>query len=188
MRGLDLDVLGLALGAAHGLVDHYPGGGEGEALALGAGGQDEGSHRGGEAEVDGHDLGLDVLHAVVDGQAGDDGTAGAVDVEVDGLVAVLGIEVEHDADDLVGQLVVDLGSDEDDALAVEAVVDVDPLGALRAGGAVRDLGNSDGHHLDVVPVRSGGGGRSTSRGRNQTGYRLGHRCDDIVRSGNERRG
>ena len=31
LRRLDLDVLGLALGAAHGLVDHYPGGGEGEA-------------------------------------------------------------------------------------------------------------------------------------------------------------
>ena len=116
------------------------------------------------------------------------GTAGTVDVEVDGLVAVLGIEVKHNADDLVGKLVIDFGTDEDDTLAVQAIVDVDPLGTLGSGDAVGDLGDTNGHHFDIVAVRSGGGGRPTSRGRNQRGHRLGHRSNNIVRSGNEGRG
>ena len=169
-------------------MDHYPRGRERQALTLRSGGQDERSHRGGKPKIDGNDLGLDVLHAVVDGKTGDDGTARTVDVEVDGLVAVLGIKVEHNTDDLVGELVIDFGTDEDDTLTVQTIVDVDPLGTLGSGNAVSDLGNTNGHHFDIVAVRSGRGGRPTSCGRNQRGHRLGHRSNNIVRSGNERRG
>ena len=84
-----------------------------------------------------------MLHTVVDGQAGDDASAGGVDVEVDGFVGVFGVEVEHDANDLVGEFVVDFGAEEDDAFAVEAVVDVDPVGALGAGDAVGYFGDSN---------------------------------------------
>mmetsp|Transcript_26009 Transcript_26009/g.57811 ORF Transcript_26009/g.57811 Transcript_26009/m.57811 type:complete len:247 (-) Transcript_26009:211-951(-) len=153
---LDLDVLGLTLRSAHGLVDHYPRGWEGQTLALAPCREDEGTHGGCEAKVDGNYLRGDVLHAVVDGKTTDDRTAGTVDVEVDGFVGVLGVEVEHDADYLVGQLVVDFGSDEDDPLAVQPVVDVHPFGTLRAGGAVGYLGNANGHHGYVVAVRTGG--------------------------------
>jgi len=72
-----------------------------------------------------------VLHAVVDGESGDDGSAGGVDVEVDGFVGVFRVEVEHYADYLVGELVIDFGAEEDDAFAVEAVVDVYPVDELE---------------------------------------------------------
>src|SRR5690606_21726627 len=46
---LDLDVRGLALGTARRLVDHDAGIGQGIALALGSGGQQERAHAGGQA-------------------------------------------------------------------------------------------------------------------------------------------
>ena len=66
------------------------------------------SHGCGQPNVDGHHLALDVLHGVEKGEPGDHTPAGGVDIEVDGLCAVLAVEVEQDADDLVGYLVVDL--------------------------------------------------------------------------------
>jgi hypothetical protein len=72
-----------------------------------------------------------VLHAVVDGETGDDGSAGAVNVQVDGLGRVLAVKVQHDADHLVGELVIDFRAEEDDPLPVEAVVNVDPAGVER---------------------------------------------------------
>jgi len=142
----------LAVRRTHGLVDHDARVGQGEALALVAAAEEEARHGGGEADVDGDDLGPDVVHRVVNRQPGDDRAAGAVDVEVDGLRRVLRVEVEHDADDLVGEFVVDLRTEEDDALAVESVVDVDPVGGLRAGHAVRDLGHAEGHHDDTLAL------------------------------------
>ena len=73
----DLDVTGLALGgAAQGLVNHDPAVGQSHPLALGAGGQQEGPHRGGQTHADGHHIRFDVLDRVVDGQASGDRSAG----------------------------------------------------------------------------------------------------------------
>ena len=47
------------------------------ALALGAGGQQQRAHRGRLADADRRDVGLDVLHGVVDRQAGGDDAARA---------------------------------------------------------------------------------------------------------------
>ena len=55
----------------------------------------------------GGDVGLDVLHGVVDRQAGGDRAAGRVDVEGDVLLGVLRLEEEHLGDDQVGDVVVD---------------------------------------------------------------------------------
>lgn len=46
---------------------------------------------------------------------------------------------QHDPDDLIGQLVVNLLPQKDDALAVESVVDVDPVRSGRPGNSVRHL-------------------------------------------------
>ena len=72
---------------------------------------------------DGHHVVRDVLHGVVDRHAGRHRAAGAVDVEVDVLVRVRGKE-QHLRRDLVGDVVVDLLAEEDDALAEQPVVDL----------------------------------------------------------------
>jgi hypothetical protein len=72
LPGLDLHVDLLALGAAVGLVDHDPGVGQREALALGAAGQDHRSRRGGHAHAHGGHGRRHVLHGVVDHPHGGD--------------------------------------------------------------------------------------------------------------------
>ena len=76
------------------------------------------------------DVGLDELHGVVDGHAGRHRPAGAVDVQPDVPLGVLAGQVEQLGADDVGDVVVDLGAEEDDALAQEAVEDL-------VGGAER---------------------------------------------------
>ena len=121
-----------------GLVDHDPGVGQGEALALGAGGQQVGAHGGALADAVGDDVVLHELHGVVDGQARGDAAAGAVDVDLDVLVRVLALEEEHLGHDGVGHVVVDGGAQEDDVVLQQARVDV--VAALAAGRLLDDDG------------------------------------------------
>ena len=60
-RRVDVDVRGLALEAAQGLVDHHARMGQAEPLSLGAAGQKQGPHAGGLADAHGADIGLDDL-------------------------------------------------------------------------------------------------------------------------------
>src|SRR5690606_41364440 len=83
-----------------------------------------GSHAASQHEADGGDGGPDMLHGVVDGQAGVDVPAWAIDVNRDVLLRVLRLQEEQLGDDQVGQLVVDGPPDEDDALLQEAGVDL----------------------------------------------------------------
>ncbi len=99
-------------------MNHNARTGKGKTLPLGAGREDEGGHGCSETEVDGDDFTFDELHCVEDGKAGNYRSAGGVDVEVDGFGVVFFVEVEHDADDLVGKFVVDFGTQEDDTLSV----------------------------------------------------------------------
>ena len=69
----------------------------------------------------------DELHRVVDRHAGRDRAAGRVDVQPDVLVRVLTFEVEQLRGDEVGDVVVHVGAEEDDALFEQAVEDVHPL-------------------------------------------------------------
>jgi hypothetical protein len=87
--GLDLDIRSLTLGTAQRLVDHDLGIGKGNALALGAGGQKEGTNRGSHTDADGGDITLDVFHGVINRHTCSYRATGAVDVELDVLVRVL---------------------------------------------------------------------------------------------------
>src|SRR3712207_9442327 len=69
------------------------------------------------------DVAVDELHRVVDGHAGADRAAGRVDVQVDVALGVLSRQQQHLGGQLVGDDVVDLGAEEDDALAEQALVD-----------------------------------------------------------------
>ena len=60
------------------------------ALALGAGGEEELAHRGGQPHAVGGHVALDELHGVVDGHAGRHRAAGRVDVKGDIALGVLG--------------------------------------------------------------------------------------------------
>jgi hypothetical protein len=126
LRRLHFDIFRLSLGTSHGLMDHDAGRWQGETLALGSGGKDEGCHAGGKSQIDGDDFRFDVLHGIVNGQSGNDGAAGTIDVEINGFGGVFGIEVEHDPNDLIGKFVINFGTQKDDALAVQAIVNVDP--------------------------------------------------------------
>mmetsp|Transcript_5962 Transcript_5962/g.16188 ORF Transcript_5962/g.16188 Transcript_5962/m.16188 type:complete len:273 (-) Transcript_5962:25-843(-) len=124
LLGLDLDVGGLSLGTSQRLVDHDAGVGKGSSLALGAGAQQEGSHAGGHTEADGGDVARDVLHGVVDGHTGGDGTTWGVDVEGDVLVRVLVGEVEELGDQDVGDLVIDALSQKEDSVLQQTADDI----------------------------------------------------------------
>src|SRR5699024_8117855 len=114
--GLDGDVGRGAADAGGRLVHHDAGVRQGVALAGGAGGQQELAHGGREAHAVGGDVAGHELHGVVDGHAGGDGAARGVDVERDVSRGVFGREEEHLRAELVGDLVVDLVAEEQDAL------------------------------------------------------------------------
>lgn len=64
-------------------------------LTLGAGGQQEGAHGRSHAHADGRHVALDVLHSIVDGHAVRHGAAGAVDIKLNILIRVLGLQIQH---------------------------------------------------------------------------------------------
>ena len=140
--GVDADVGCRAPGTTGGLV-HEHAGMRGEiALALGAGRQQVLPHGGGQPRGHGGDVGLDVLHGVVDGHAGGHRAAGAVDVEVDVPLGILGGQQQHLGADGVGVVITHLGAEPDDALLEEAVVDGVGQPQTRASG-VGCLGRCD---------------------------------------------
>jgi len=77
-------------------------------------------HRHRDPAAHGRDVRLDELHRVVDRQARVDDPAGRIDVHLDVLVGVFGLEVQQLRDDEVGDVVVDRAADEDDALAQQS--------------------------------------------------------------------
>src|SRR5699024_10419410 len=91
---VDGHIRDLALRACGRLVNHNFGVGQSHALALGACSKQEGAHGGCHANADGSHVTLNVLHGVVDGHAVGDAAAGAVDIELNILVRVLGFQIE----------------------------------------------------------------------------------------------
>ena len=77
------------------------------ALALVPTRQQDRGHAGRHAQADRGDFGIDQLHGVVDGQAGADHPARAVDVKVYALIRVFPFEKQQLGDDQIGYLVVD---------------------------------------------------------------------------------
>eukprot|EP00966_Prymnesium_polylepis_P293197 6771983-Prymnesium_polylepis.1 len=168
-----LDVGGLTLDApGRRLVDHRARVGQREPLALGATAQQEGAHRRREADVDRGHVRLDVAHRVEDGEARLHRAAGRVDVHRDLFVVVLGVEVEHDCDQLIGELIVDLRPEEEDALAVHAVVDVDPIGApaVRAARGRPRFGEERQRVAPAPRLRPARAGRPCSRASAAVGF------------------
>ena len=98
--------------------------GQGVPLAGGAGREQDRRHGRRHADADRADRGPQVLHGVVDREAGVHDAAGRVDVQADVLLRVLGLEEQQLGDDQVRQVVLDRVTEEDDPLAEQARVDV----------------------------------------------------------------
>ena len=125
----------LSLGAGRGLVNHDLRVGQGQTLALGAGGQQERTHAGSHAHADGGHVALDILHGVIDGHAVGDGAAGAVDIQLDLLVGVLSLQIQQLGDHQAGGGCVHLFPQEDDAVVEQTGKDIigplPPVGLLH---------------------------------------------------------
>ena len=129
----------LALGAGGGLMDHDLRVGQGDALALGAGAQQERAHTGSHADADGGHVALDILHGVIDGHAVRHGAAGAVDIQLDVLVGVLGLQIQQLGHHQGRGGGVDLLAQKDDPVIQQPGEDV--IGPLAAVGLLDDIGD-----------------------------------------------
>src|SRR5690554_542337 len=89
LLGLDLNLTGLTLGTAQGLVDHNPGVGQGKSLALCSGAEQQGTHARSHPHTDCGNISFDVLDGIVDCQSRRDNSAWAVDIQVNVLVGIL---------------------------------------------------------------------------------------------------
>ena len=88
----------LSLSAGGGLMDHDLRVGQSQALALGAGGEQKRAHAGSHADANSGYIALNILHRVINGHTVGDGAAGTVDVKLDVLVRVLGLQIQGGSD------------------------------------------------------------------------------------------
>src|SRR5437588_6658158 len=145
LAGMNLDVRGLRPShPATGLVEHDLAMGQREPLALRPADQDQRRSAGGHAGAQGADGRMDVTHGVVDRESCRERAARAVDVNADLLVRVLAVEKEQLRDHEVGDVIIDLAAQKNDAVAQQPGVDV--VGALTARGALDDVGD-EGHEI-----------------------------------------
>ena len=120
-------------------MDHDLCVGQSKTLALRACGKQESAHGGSHTNADRRNVALDVLHRVVDGKTGRDNAAGAVDIELNILIGVLRLQIEHLGDDQGGRRVVDLLGKDDDTVIQQAGIDV--IRPFAAAGLFDDVGN-----------------------------------------------
>ncbi len=98
-----------------------------------AGPEQDRGHRCRLADADGGHRRPHVLHRVVDGETSGDHAAGGVDVELDVLVGILALQEQELGHDDVGHIVVDLCSEEHDAVFQQTAEDV-PAALAAMGG------------------------------------------------------
>ena len=140
-----------------GLVQHDARVGKRAALALFARAQQDGAHAGRHADADGVHRRADVLHGVVDRQPRRHHPAGGVDVQVDVLFRVVGVQEQELGDDDVGHRVVHGAAQEHDPVHQQAAEDV--VAALAPAGPLDHVRRIDGHSRAVLPGVVGEGRR-----------------------------
>ena len=118
-------------------MDHNFGVGQRDPLTLGAGGQQESSHGRSHAHADGRHVALDVLHGIVDGHAVRHGAAGAVDIKLNILIRILGLQIQHLGHYQAGGGGVDLLAQENDPVIQQTGENV--VGPLAAVGLLYNI-------------------------------------------------
>ena len=87
------------------------------------GGEQELTHRCGKTHTDGHNIGLDVLHGVIDGHARGDRSTRRVDVQVDITIGVFSSQQEELCADRICVVISHFAAKPNDALFEQALVD-----------------------------------------------------------------
>jgi hypothetical protein len=145
------------------------------ALAVRSGRQQHRAHAGGHADTVGIHVAGQKLHGVVNGQAGGDGAAGRVDVDVDVFFGIVHLQEEELRYDGVGDVVIDRRSEKDDPVLQEARIDIvallPPTGLFddHRDGIVAVLGRGDAavwldDHKVLVGSRGSGPASNTDSG------------------------
>ncbi len=151
LLGVDLDIGGGAAEAGRALVHQHLSVRQAEPLAGGPGAQQELAHAAGQAHGQRPDVVGDQLHRVVDGQPRGDRAARGVDVEADVAARVLGRQQQQLGAEPVGDPVVDLGAEYDDALVEQ------PGGQLVIEHPGERCGFGHGRLHDLPAFSSGAG-------------------------------
>ena len=148
----DAHVLGVTLRAAAGRVHVNRCMGQGIALALCAGAEQNRSHAGRHADSKRMYRRLDHFHRVIYGQAGVNKAARAVDEHLDRLVRVFRTQVEQLGNDQIGYLVGKRHAEKDNAFLQQEAVDI--IGALAPARTLdnhrHDIRRRQAAHLKLV--------------------------------------
>ena len=142
--GLEDEVGDRAPALRRGLVEHHPSVREDRAAAGAPPASSTAAVHAAWPDTDGLDRRAYELHGVVDGEHRRDRSTRGVDVQADGELGVLRGQVEQLGDDRVGDAVVDLGAEVDDALGQQPGVEVE--GALAPRSLLDDVGDRVGAH------------------------------------------
>mmetsp|Transcript_10790 Transcript_10790/g.24526 ORF Transcript_10790/g.24526 Transcript_10790/m.24526 type:complete len:287 (-) Transcript_10790:3-863(-) len=121
---LDLNVCSLTLGSSERLMDHDTGIGQRLPLARSSRAEQEGTHGCSCTEADGGSIARDVLHGIIDCHPRGDRSSRRVDVDSDVLAGILVRQEQHLSNEVVGDFVVHVSSQEQDPVLCQSRVDV----------------------------------------------------------------
>ena len=110
---------------------------QGQTLALGAGREQERPHRCSQADANGGNIRLNVLHGIIDGETCGHAAAGAVDIKLNVLIGILCFEIQQLRHNQAGCRIIDLLGQHDDAVIEQAGKNV--VRALPAGGLLDNV-------------------------------------------------
>ncbi len=116
MAGLDFDVGGLAFSATEGLVNHNFSIWQAESFAFCAAGEKNCAHGSGEAETNRGNVRFDVLHCVVNREAGCDMATWTLDVHCNVFFVVFVFEEKELGNDDVCNMSVNACAEENDTI------------------------------------------------------------------------
>jgi len=147
LLGRDADVRGLSTRTAGRLVNHDSTVGQNETLPLGPCGEENRRHAGGHADAVGHHIAGEEVDGIIDGHASSDHATGGVNVQMDILFGILHLQVKELRDHHIGNVIVDSGANEDDAVLEQAGINIHR--PLTPTGILNDVGNVVAAHVIV---------------------------------------
>jgi hypothetical protein len=120
-------------------MDHNLGVGQSKPFALRTAGKKKCAHRSRHTDTNSAYVALDVVHRIVNGETCRNGSAGAVDVEINILVGILSFkEKKLSYDERCGSIV-DLVSKEDDSVVEKSGINV--VGTFSSGSLFNNVRN-----------------------------------------------
>jgi len=141
--GLDVNVGGLSLKSAHGLMDHDPTVGQSVAHTGFSGGQEQRAHAGGLPHAQRGNRCGDILHGIINSHTGGDRPTRRVDIQVDLLLRIVRFQKQQLGTDQVGHVIVYGRTQQDDPVSKQTGIDI--VCPLRTTGRLNDHGDIHAH-------------------------------------------